>query len=335
MALLVARGSLSVAAAADLEPLRIELTAPAECPAEPSMFVRLRAHTSRVREAKPDEAARLLHVTVSPRDGGGVVAELRLVEDGDELQRRVPGRTCEEVLAAVALIAALAIDAHLEDAGTPARGEPRGDAGDAAPETTQHLDGGTRLHSWGNDRRERDASDDARPRSPSFAMSFGTSLEATGLGELVLGGALWAEGSLTSRLSPSLRLRLTHGDSFTVEKLGRPAVFRLSTAALDGCIAAIDTRAFQLRPCVQIAGGVLDGASSAFGPTERKALPWATAGGLLQGRWFFLGPLSLESSAGLTVALVRDDFFFRPQSTVYRAPPLLFIGSVGVGTTFR
>jgi hypothetical protein len=112
-------------------------------------------------------------------------------------------------------------------------------------------------------------------------------------------------------------------------------VFRLSTVALDGCIAAIDTHAFQLRPCVQIAGGVLDGASSAFGPTERKALPWATAGGLLQARWFFLGPLSLESSAGLTVALVRDDFFFRPQSTVYRAPPLLLIGSVGVGTTFR
>lgn len=333
VALVVARGSLSIAAPPELEPLRVELAAPPACPAEPTLFARLRTHTSRVREARPGEASRLLHVTVGAHEGG-FVADLRLVEERDELRRRVPGKTCEEVLAAVALIAALAIDSRPGDVGaTPARP----DAADASPDASARGP----VPRWGVDAAPPDASGAGRAATPStITASVGTSLEAQGLGTPVFGSALWGEITLPTRLSPSLRLRLarsrsfTVDDSFAVDPQSRPAFFRSSTAALEGCVALNEARPFQVRPCVQFAGGVLEAASSAFGPTQREVRPWASLGGLLQGRWFFLGPLFLEASLGLTVPLVRDDFFFRPRIVVYRAPPLVFFGNVGVGMTF-
>lgn len=328
-----ARGSSSMAAAPELEPLRVELAAPAACPSEPSLFARVRTHTSRVREARPGEAARLLRVDIASHDGG-FIAELRLVEDGDELQRRVPGRTCDEVLAAVALIAALAIDSRPSDAG----------AGDAWPSSTRDeaLDAGADAATlgpaprWSSDAAAaRDAAVGREPEPARVVASFGTSLAVNGLGEPVLGSTVWIEGALASRLSPALRLRLARSRSFTVDAGGRSAIFRLSDAALEGCVAVAGPRPFQLRPCAQVAVGVFEGASSAFGPTQSEARPWVSAGGFLQGRWRFFGPLALEASFGFTVPLLRDDFFFRPRTPIYLAPPLLLVGDVGVGTTFR
>jgi hypothetical protein len=326
LVLLVARASFSMAAPPDLEPLRTELTIPVSCPAAPALLERVRTHSSRVREARPGESARVLHVTVTP-GAGGFVAELSLVDEGEALERRVPGKTCEEVLAAVALIAALAIDARRGEPASSATPEADGAAALAvaprdrplprAPVVEPPIDGGP---------------DVAKPSR--VAVGFGTSVEAQSLDALVLGNALWLEAALRSRLAPSLRLRLARGRSFTVDPQGRAASFRLSTAALEGCVAMNDSRVLQLRPCAQIAGGGIEGASSAFPPTVRELRPWASLGALLQGKWFVLGPLSLEASLGLTVPLVRDEFFFRPGSVIYRAPPLLLVGNVGVGTTF-
>ena len=88
---------------------------------------------------------------------------------------------------------------------------------------------------------------------------------------------------------------------------------------------------FDLRPCVQVAGGAFEGASSAFGAASRETRPWAAVGGLAQGRWRFFHPLVLEGSLGFTVPLVRDDFYFRPRTVIYRAPELLFVGNLGIG----
>ena len=133
LALLGARACLSSAAASDLEPLTVEVIAPSSCPVTPRVFERVRMHTSRVREARAGETARLLRVSVTSH-AGGFVADLELREQSDELRRRVPGKTCDEVLAAVALIVALAIDTNREDAGAS---PPDGDAPEASdvPET--------------------------------------------------------------------------------------------------------------------------------------------------------------------------------------------------------
>jgi len=321
--------SLSAAAApSEIEPLRVEVTAPASCPAHPTLVDRIRSHTPRVREAKSDESSRALHVVVSPEDER-FVADLRLVENGDVLERRVPGKTCEEVLAAVALITALTIDPLATtvpvDAAAPEDAASR--APEAGAETPIVF--------------EVDAGRSPPPRTAVHG-SIGASLEAYGLGEMVVGPSLWIEGALARSVSPALRLRVGRTESFMAVRDLRPAYFRLTTVALDGCVTAARSKAeleapstFELRPCAQLAGGVLEGASSAFGPLHRIPRPWVSLGAVLQGRWRFFGPLELEAAAGLTLPLVRDNFFFLPRNDVYRAPGVVLVGSVGIGTTFR
>lgn len=353
VALVVARGSLSIAApaspaapaapaaSAELEPLRVELNAPAACPATPSLLGRVRTHSARVREARPGEPARVLRVAVSPHEGG-FVADLRLADESDEadepLERRVPGKTCNEVLAAVALIAALAIDARPAEARASAGSADASDASlEAAPDGARRRRPPSEAGSFTTVTDTSDVHDanEAGGRSAHVAVAFGTSLEAHGLGEMVLGSALWIEGILPARLSPSLRLRFARGRSFTPGDDPRPAVFRLTTASLEPCFVAVEGHRLELRPCAQLTGGVLEGASAAFVPSTNEVRPWASLGALVQGRWHFLGPLALEVSFGFTVPLVRDDFYFRPKTAVYQAPPFVLAGNVGVGTTFR
>jgi hypothetical protein len=336
---LIARVSTSSAAAteAETEPLRIELAAASSCPAEPDLLERVRRHTPLVRQARPGEIARTLQVTVTHRPTGGFVADLRLVEGTEALERHVPGATCEEVLAAVALITALTIDPLAST--TPGLAAPPPVPSDAAPPLDARppvrpppaFDAGT-------------APGSQPPVEPVRVRTrMGVSLEAFGLGELVPAAALWIEGGLTRRLAPSVRLRLARTRSFTVEPEMRPAFFQLTTGAVEGCVVVLGASdelrprasSLQLRPCLHFAAGILDGASSAFGAVQETKRAWVAFGGVLQGRWLVLGPLALEAAAGLTVPFVRDDFFFLPQIDVYRAPPVAFVGSVGVGTTFR
>ncbi|MBX3205723.1 MAG: hypothetical protein KF764_11690 [Labilithrix sp.] len=334
---LVAGATRSFAAPADAEPLRVELAAPASCPVEPSLLARVQRHTTRVREAKPGEAARVLAVTIEAR-GDGFRGDLRLVEQGDELDRTIPGATCEEVLAAAALIAALTIDPRASS--TPG---PPASSHDAVAEG---ADAGTEPRSRRPTSPAR-RSEAARPslrRSPRLRASLGASLDVHGLDGLVPGRSVWVEGGLARGLEPALRLRLGQLRSFTVVSDARAAFFELRTLALEGCMTAVSAGGrrrspgapspFDLRPCVQATGGLFEGASSAFRVT-REPRPWFAVGGFVQGRWRFFGPLALEASLGFAAPLVRDDFFFRPRTLIYRAPEAFFVGNVGVGVTFR
>ncbi|MBX3211276.1 MAG: hypothetical protein KF850_04525 [Labilithrix sp.] len=336
-------GTRALAAPADVTALRVELAAPAACPAEPSLLARVQRHTTRVREAKEGDVARVLALGIAAR-GDGFVGDLRLLDPGDELdpggelERTIPGKTCEEVLAAAALIAALTIDPHAS--ATPA---PSAEPTDAGAEIADAR--------WPPRARRPPAPpapSEARRRPPRPAArlraSLGASLEVYDLAGLVPGRAVWVEGSVTRGLEPALRLRLGQLRSFSVVSDARPAFFELGTLALEGCVTALAAggrrrslggrRPFDLRPCVQATGGVFEGASSAFSAT-REPRPWLAVGGFVQGRWRFFGPLALEAALGFTAPLVRDDFYFRPRALVYRAPEALLVGSVGVGVTFR
>lgn len=332
------RGVASLAAeSTELEPLRVELSAPATCPSTPSLFDRVHARTSRVRRAEPGEPARSLVVRVVP-SATGFVAHLKLGGDGedyDELERRVPGKTCSEVLAAVALITALTIDPLAagvvpNDEGEKPPPAPVVDAAADVPDVA--LPPPPTLHV-----------EPAGPpaRGATFRVSVGTSLDAYGLGELVLGESLWVEGGIRSSLEPALRLRLARSQSFTADPDGRPAFFRRNTGALEGCVTALGSharaqggRVLALRPCLDVAVGAIDASSAAYGPALHERRAWASLGGLLEGRWLVVGPLSLEAAFGLTMPLIRDDFFFRPQLPVYRVPAVMLVGNVGVGLTF-
>jgi hypothetical protein len=102
------------AAAADPEPIRVDYSAPDGCPAD--VVARLVAHAAVVPSNAPDARRFALRVA---DDDGGFRGELTV---GGEGTREVTGATCEETVAALVLVAALAVE---ERAAAPSPPMPR------------------------------------------------------------------------------------------------------------------------------------------------------------------------------------------------------------------
>jgi hypothetical protein len=91
-------------------PVQVEFDAPAGCPGPQAFYESLRSRTARVRKATGDETRTTLQIKVT-RQRGRVLGELRLVDDGGSVEgRKVQGVSCEDVIQALSLTAALAMD---------------------------------------------------------------------------------------------------------------------------------------------------------------------------------------------------------------------------------
>jgi hypothetical protein len=129
----LAWAALVALASADepVEPIRVRYEAPAECPDEGAFVGEVRARTSRARLAAAGERARSFEVAVARR-GGRFQGRLDVREpSGAASRREVSGASCAEVVSALALVTALAVDPR---ASTSARAAPALSATpDAAP----------------------------------------------------------------------------------------------------------------------------------------------------------------------------------------------------------
>src|ERR1700760_4529038 len=108
----MAVGRVAKAAEADAEPIHIDYTAPESCPAKAELVRGVLGRTNRAHEAGDEKPTRTFVVTLTP---GPTETRGELVmrgADGAEAERELTGDTCAEVVDALALIAALAIDPH-------------------------------------------------------------------------------------------------------------------------------------------------------------------------------------------------------------------------------
>jgi hypothetical protein len=111
------------------EAISLQYLAPANCPSEQAFVSRVEVHTRKVRWVPADEARRHLSITVEVRDARTTGT---LTIDG-EGERSITARTCEEVVDALALATALAIDP--DQLGTEPEPPP-----DPAPEPERELE---------------------------------------------------------------------------------------------------------------------------------------------------------------------------------------------------
>jgi len=95
------------------ELVRIAYDAPANCPSRDAFLARVRSRVGTAWEAPPDGPARAVQVTVV-RESAKSAARLAFVdENGRPVHRAVSGATCDEVVSAIALVTALAIESRL------------------------------------------------------------------------------------------------------------------------------------------------------------------------------------------------------------------------------
>lgn len=328
------------------EPIRVELKAHAGCPNENAFFSAVQARTSHVRRADAGEAARLFRITIE-KAGDESVGTIVL---GDAGSRTVKGGTCDEVVSALAFVAAVAVDPAVA-LGPPASASttivtsaaPSGVTSVAPSASVTDVmsapSGST--SSTGSPPTAPTASTDVGAGAPPFPsegprVSAGVGVAAFGANAPGLVAYtpfyLQVHEALGGVLSPAGRLSIARGSGGTVPTGVGTASFRWTIAQLDVCPLRFPLLAtLGVRPCLGIEGGSLSAEGETTTPRSDTRL-WLAARLLVRVEWVVFDTVVVDAFGGIAAPFVRDRFVFDPSTPVYRAPAAypMFGASLGV-----
>lgn len=283
----------------------------------------LARRTTLVRPAEPGEPALTFAIELAstPHAARG---RLTIVEsDGRRTTRDVAGANCHEVLSAMALIAALAVDPFASLSAEP---EPvRVPQPESAPVPSV---------------LERAAGTRDRQRRLSWRVGYrviARTAIAPGLtaGQSIGVGVGYDDGVLEPRVTIDASL----ARSATVDGPGASsAAFEWRSLHLTVCpLRWQAVYRLSLRPCALVEGGRLAGRGTGADAASSPSAPWWAVGGELAVDASIVGPLAAEASASLFVPLTGSRFFFAPdtpENTVHEVPRLGFGAGVGLGLLF-
>jgi hypothetical protein len=351
------------------EPVRVDIQAPSDC-ADGILFLdEVRSRTPLVRAAVEGEPARVFRVTVT-RDGA-VARGTLVVQEGDHAStpRRVLGASCEEVVQALALVAALAVD-PLASMVPRLQGEKPATPGTTAPPALSPAVPSTAAPPAlpvaaprPNDSRIADesrqpqttrrAAPPERPRAgaigstkPSrgavgarrWAWTAGALFDVIGaedipvVGASVFGQLEWQDETV---LSPSVRLGAAGFGGRSIPKGPGDGRFEWWTGQLDVCpVRALLSEGIVARPCVAAETGVLAARGGGVPNAQSPLVPWTSVGGLALLEWRFSPLFTLEAYGGVRAPVTRQTFLFSPGFAVYKVPWAFLVAGTGVGLHF-
>jgi hypothetical protein len=307
--------------AEDVTAVRLRYKASSECADEHGFFQQVAARTQRVRLADSSEHAIVLIVSV--RDVRGGLAG-RLVLRGDEgvtSAREVKAASCDQVVAALAIMAALAIDPDASTAPLPK--PPVVTPRPPPPKPVVRVPARTTL----------------RPAASLRSRWKG------GVSLAVLGGVfdepvasvrpfveLAREGH--SAFGYALRLSAARFRSSTSRAEGT-GEFALSSGRLEACPGHV--RAFSplwISTCLALDAGWLAARGADVTPRQSVSRGWAAGGEITRIELRLFDALALEASGEVFFPFVRDRFFVGSDATVLRTPAVVGGGTIGLGVFF-
>lgn len=305
------------------EGVRLDYQVDPSCAAQDAFVAEVHARSPRIRFA-PD-APRTLVVRVEPK-GGKLAGRIEL----GGTQRTVAGATCEEVISALGLVTALALDPLASTAPNPsstASAAPSASTTATASASASTMDSGADATS--EDERELPV----EKRKWSFAAGAD--------GEVVLGAGpdpmfavpvfFEVARALGEHFALGGALRFVHADD-TALTGGIGGDFDWTVGALDLC-AIVRAGRFRADACERNTIGILEGHGLGVVPANSVTRPWVDLGLALALRVRIIGPFFLEATGHVGAVLIRDRFFLEPNQTVFQAP--LFMGEVGGGIGFE
>jgi hypothetical protein len=337
---------LEQTASAQIEPIRLTYHADEGCPTEDQFVDGVRTHTYRTRRAAGDEEARTFAVDVRV-DGSKSAGVLRITGLGGEVTtRRVTGDSCEEVVSALTLITALAIDpqALLEPgAPAPAPAAPAAQPPGAVVAQLQAAPAQDRVaHPAVPETRPVEA---PLPRPPPpverlLRWSMGFDGQALGgfLPDWGAGGGPFVEAARTGRgvFVPSFRasvLTAALGASFPG---GVGAHVTWFLARLEVCPVRIPLDPLLVAFCAGADGGMLRSEGSGLPYPGTETRPWLTPLAFGRVAWALPEGLWFEASAGIGVPLQRYRFYYqRGDAVVDVSDPPSLGAAVAFGAGYR
>jgi hypothetical protein len=312
----------SVAAPAD-EAVRFDYRAPPGCPDAEAFANRVQERTARARLGELHELARTFVVEIRT-DDAGATARLSFIDSrGAPVVRSVRGQTCDEVVSAIALVTALAIDAGPSPAGEPAPAVASAPPPAAPPASTERAP-------KGNKRFVRAPEPDVLAWLVGVHASVSTWLgPSPNLGVGVF-------GEVGAYAGASARLTLLYSTSHELVGLPdgtfRRADFMAFVARAEGCPHAFALGAgFRFVPCLALGVGWLEGKGDEenVNPWKRGGHPWVDLVPTLRFDWTVSDSLVFFAQGELGVPLVREKFIFEgPEQDIFEIP------AAGVGAAF-
>ena len=303
--------------------IRLDYSAPADCPSHLEFFELIRLRSSAVTLEDEGEARRFT-VSLEKNDSDGLLYRGRLGEPGssDELTRKLEGASCEEVARGLALIIAMQIAAEPRETApvavappeAPVKARPR-------PLVPPSASEGRRFEL-------------AVLAGASVGLTSGIGARAApmvqaGLEVRSMSGPWFARPSV--RLAASVaRAPEMHDRDGTIDATAYSALLRACPLTAPGLGARLS-----IEPCAWLELGRL----VSLGRTPKAELgtasPWTTLGGGVHMLGWTSRTVFLEADLVLFAPLDRyRSFLTTPESPLFETPQLGFRWSVGGGVRF-
>jgi hypothetical protein len=283
-------------------PIRVALEAPPDCATAESFYQGIRDRTDRVRTAEQGENTVELSVRLV-RAGSKVQGELRMSgEHGESDTRRVEGATCDEVLEALSLTAALALDPTARLVTPPAPASPPSAPAPVTPPSS-------------GDKSPLPAYESPPPSAPPRQRFSEFSLSAQALVTALVTPGPSVGGALVGRMAfdpdasgQSVSVGLLHLRNDLFEKPDE-ARYQLSGFSITGCPVRLRfSRLTTLEPCATTMAGWLTAEAVDVEISTDKVRTYWSLGALLYLRVSAGAGAALELLGGLTAPLTMRHF---------------------------
>jgi hypothetical protein len=342
-AVLVACTALAREAIADPLPLRLDYVAPASCPAAGDFLDEMQARTSLARIARPGEEAIDLEVRIARR-GAASEGHLVLGRGADRVDRRITSTSCEEVVSALALVTALALDPNASLAPKPAPKPVPRPTPDPTVEEPQPPPGKPppppRSAPIFPPAPPASTEPGAASRAPSFPWLVGARalVDVASVPRVLFGGGAFAERPFAAWWRPSIRLGLDVSGTGGFDAGPGGVWFLKALVRVQGCGFAVRLGSqASLAPCIEIQGGVLHAEGELQGSlkyTRDTNLGWL-AGGIVPRVDVDAGPVVVDLQGGPVFPAVRQSFLFAtPSYPIGAVAPVTWTFSIGLGGRF-
>jgi hypothetical protein len=290
------------------------------CPSRDAFLERLRARTTRFREANEGEPSRLFAVELAS-SGEGSKGKLTVhARDGSRATREVRTGTCDQSAAALALVVAVAIDPQALLEPAPKNEPPPPPAPTSPPETARPVDTNV-------DRPQR-------ATRVALGMRWDEVSGITPLLRPVLRPFLEIVSDRPGVFVPALRVSFAWTRNAHVGLAAGAADFSWYVGRAELCPLRIGSSAASLTWCATFDGGALQVAGQDAPASTTRTRPWASSGVSARGsvrifRWVFA-----ELELGGAAPWFKDRWIFADGSSLHSAPPVSVWTGAGLGCRF-
>ncbi|WP_433933567.1 hypothetical protein AB3662_04325 [Sorangium cellulosum] len=305
-------------------PLRLEYRAEAGCPTEADFRERV---VARLRRPLGEVDAANAYVVTIEKSGRRFTGRLGVrAADGAASDRDVSGDTCDDVVAALAVVTALAIGTQAAEAPATVAA-PAASASASAAAVPPAPVAGERPRPPAPEPPPVPATDAATRLTLGAQFLYGAMV-----GPRAFGARLFAEppvGAMDSDIGP-LRFHADLEVSSDIPAAGGSASFRLAAVAGDACPFGAAYGALRLAPCARVEGGLLSVSRRGNAPVRSAARGWLAIALPVRARLLLWGPLVLDAEAGLRMPLLRDGLLVEG-ADVAAPRPIEGVSAIGLG----